>query len=137
MADRTNKLGKFGPLKVELVNDDAFDFYRFFHRRNNNNDNVYSLSTDFIVMKHLDINEKRFRNYSSLYNCLENVISNNVNVTNDDILLIKNSIIENFTDDYSCLEIILPIKNNNRYSQEDIDNVYNTILDTLVSISAI
>lgn len=137
MADRTNKLGKFGPLKVELVNDDAFDFYRFFYRRNNNNDNVYSLSTDFIVMKHLDINEKRFRNYSSLYNCLENVISNNVNVTNDDILLIKNSIIENFTDDYSCLEIILPIKNNNRYSQEDIDNIYNTILNTLVSISAI
>jgi len=132
MSDISERLGKFGPLSVSLVKDTSFDFYRFFYRRNNN-DVVYSITLDNIVMRRLDLDKMIFRNYETLSNYLNNISDNVSNISNANIAELKTNIITNFlrNAEYGALEVILPVKDENKYSQMDVDNIYNAIFNAL------
>ena len=133
MSDISERLGKFGPLDVSLANGSTFDFYRFFYRRNNDNDNVYSITLDNVVMRRLDLDKMIFRNYETLSNYLNSITDNVSNLTEGDIASLKTNILTNFVrnNEYSALEVILPVKEDNNYSQIDIDNIYNAIFNVL------
>ena len=135
MSNVSSNIGKFGPLSVSLINSDSFNFYRFFYKRNNNNDlysDTYTITLSNIVMKRLNLNDKQFRNYNSIVNFLSNISLSNSSVTDSDVSSLRNNIRDNFTNsNYLCLEVILPVIENNKYVQTDIDTIYNTIMESI------
>lgn len=135
MSNISSNIGKFGPLSVSLINSDSFNFYRFFYKRNNDNDlysDTYTITLSNIVMKRLNLNDKQFRNYNSIVNFLSNISLSNSSVTDSDVSSLRNNIRDNFTNsNYLCLEVILPVIENNKYVQTDIDTIYNTIMESI------
>ena len=120
-----------GPISIDVVNEDGVSFYRFFYRRNHDNNDVYSILLDNINMKKLNLQDHVFDRSKGLENYLANIADDKVNVSSTDIAHVNNEIEEFFNTDNSAVEIILPIKDNNVYSQDDIDKIYNAAAQAL------
>lgn len=128
----------FGPLKTELVNSESFNFYRFLYRKENDDnttlgDETYTITVDNVVMKHVDLDGKIFNNYATLHDYLSNITTIETNVTPLIMANLYNSIKNNFVinDNYSKLEVILPVIDNNEYNQNDINEIYNVIIKAI------
>lgn len=128
----------FGPLKTELVNSESFNFYRFLYRKENDDnielgDETYTITVDNVVMKHVDLDGKIFNNYVTLHDYLSNITTVETNVTPLIMTNLYNNIKNNFVNnnDYSKLEVILPVIDNNEYNQNDINEIYNVIIKAI------
>lgn len=128
----------FGSLKTELVNSESFNFYRFLYRKENDDniklgDETYTITVDNVVMKHVDLDGKIFNNYVTLHDYLSNITTVETNVTPLIMTNLYNNIINNFVNnnDYSKLEVILPVIDNNEYNQNDINEIYNVIIKAI------
>lgn len=138
MSEITNISERIGPLSAKLINSDTFNFYRFFYRRGNTdtvtyNGETYSINMDNIVMKQINLHDNDFYSYHQLHDYLISIDTNvDTNITQENISNLSFDITNNFVNgQYSCLEVILPIKENNQYSDNDIERIYNTILDAI------
>lgn len=120
-----------GPIKLELIHDTKTSFYRFFYRRNRLNDDVYEIVVGGVVMNKLNLQDKIFNTENEFVNYLDNITDNTTNVSVTDIATIKNELINFLETTNSCVEIILPLKEDNTYSENDIENIYNVAVETL------
>lgn len=120
-----------GPIKLELIHDTKTSFYRFFYRRNRLNDDVYEIVVGGVVMNKLNLQDKIFNTENEFVNYLDNITDNTTNVSVTDIATIKNELINFLETTNSCVEIILPLKEDNTYSENDIENIYNAAVETL------
>ena len=125
---------KSGPLKLELVNDEIASFYRFFYRRNSNNNDIFSIKLDNVEVKRLNLHTKTFTTKEGLKDYLGNISNNTTNVSLSNISFVRNKIHSFLNDEnntQSCLEIILPVKEGNDYTQNDINEIYNVAVRAL------
>lgn len=125
-------MNELGPIQLELVNDDIASFYRFFYRKNYNNNETYTIRLDNIEMNLLNLHTKTFSTINGLTNYLSTITNNTTNVSQSNITYVCNEIDKFKNDDnFSCVEIILPMKDGNDYTQNDIDEIYNAAVKTL------
>ena len=125
---------KSGPLKLELVHDEIASFYRFFYRRNSNNNDIFSIKLDSVEMNRLNLHTKVFTTVNGLTGYLSNISNNTTNVSPSNISFVRNKIHSFLNDEnntQSCLEIILPVKEGNDYTQNDINEIYNVAVRAL------
>lgn len=120
-----------GPLKLELINNDVASFYRFFYRKNSDNNDIYSIRLENIVMKTVDLHTRIFTATDGLQNYLDTITNSTTNVSASDISFVKNNIRKFNASEKSCLEIIMPIMDGKNYSQNDINEIYNIATLTL------
>ena len=82
-------------------------------------------------MNRVNLHDKTFTELNSLKNYLDTITSNTQNVTETDLTMLRSQINGFLSSEYSCMEIILPIIKGNAYSQEDINQIYNTATNAL------
>ena len=125
---------KSGPFKLEFINDEIASFYRFFYRLNSDNNDVFSIRLDNVEMKRLNLHTKTFTTKEGLKDYLGNISNNTTNVLPSNISFVRNKI-HSFLNDknntQSCIEIILPVKEGNDYTQNDINEIYNVAVRAL------
>ena len=125
---------KLGPLQLELVKDEVASFYRFFYRRNNNNNDVFSIRVDDVKMNRLNLHTKTFTTTKDIFEYLDKISNDTTNISSSNVKFVQNKI-HTFLEDenitQSCFEIILPIKEGNDYTQNDINKIYNVAVQAL------
>ncbi len=124
---------QLGPLKLDLlVNSDTSSYYRFFYRRNDNGDNIYTIRLDDVIMNRVNLHERVFNELYSVKNYLNTIAANTQNVSESNLNTMRSQLnIFLSSPDYSCVEIILPVIEGNDYSQEDINQIYKTATQAL------
>ena len=125
---------KLGPLKLELVHDEMASFYRFFYRRNSDNNDIFSIRLDSVEMNRLNLHTKTFTTVNGLSDYLGNISNNTTNVSPSNIAFVRSKIhsfLNDVNNEKSCLEIILPVKEGNDYTQNDINEIYNVAIRAL------
>ena len=125
---------KSGPFKLEFIHDEIASFYRFFYRLNSDNNDVFSIRLDNIEMKRLNLHTKTFTTVDGLEGYLNNISNNTTNVSPSNISFVRNKIHSFLNDEnntQSCIEIILPVKEGNDYTQNDINEIYNVAVRAL------
>ena len=86
-------------------------------------------------MRRLNLHTKTFTTKDGLEDYLDNISNNTTNVSLSNISFVRNKI-HSFLNDknntQSCIEIILPVKEGNDYTQNDINEIYNVAVRALV-----
>lgn len=127
---------KLGPIELKLINSDSARFYRFFYRRWEPSDekDIYTIKIN-IKVKHVNLNEQKFKyhytNNTELEEFLKNIVPNETNITDSNLLMLKNELRIFKNSDYNAVEIILPTVDKNEYNQNDITNIYNIAIEIL------
>ena len=127
---------KLGPIELKLINSDSARFYRFFYRRweSSEEKDIYTIKMN-IRVKYVNLNEKKFKyhytNNTELEEFLKNIVPNETNITDSNLLMLKNELRIFKNSDYSAVEIILPTVDKNEYNQNDITNIYNIAIEIL------
>ena len=120
-----------GPLKlnVEFVDNDTTRYYKFFYRRRPG-DSILTYKFTNIQMNRLNLHNFTFNVVNGLHEYLYDIVDNTLNVSELNLIEIKNYIRTNFfeKDNYDCFELILPNINDNAYSQLDINTIYDVLI---------